>query len=228
MSEIPIAKVVEEGKLGGDVPKSKGGGGAPSRHPPYKRRLSNYILDRKLQLRYVALVTMLSALIAGSLGYLIYHQRHAASESIGRDLAALTSNDSSLEDLREQNAKALAADDRLLVYKMVGGGLALIVILSGYLILMTHKVAGPLFKTSMYFDRMAEGQLGDVYALRSGDMLQDFFGNFREMHESVRKRFQSDLLTMESAAAVLRKTNSDAATLDAVDRHITQRKKRLL
>lgn len=227
MSDIPAAKLVEGGKLGGDVPKRSGRGDSPT-HPPYKRRLSNYMLDRTLQLRYVVLVTVLSALIAGSLGYLIYHQRHAASLSIDRDLAALTSSDSSLADLRDQNAKDLAADDRLLVYKMVGGGIALIVILSGYLILMTHKVAGPLFKTSMYFDRMSEGKLGDVNALRSGDMLQDFFGNFKDMHEVVRKRFQSDLLTMESAASALRKAGGSAATIDAFERHMTQRKKHLL
>lgn len=227
MSDIPTAKLVEDGKLGGDVPRRGGHGNAPTR-PPYKRRLSNYMLDRTLQLRYVLLVTVLSALIAASLGYLIYHQRHAASLSIDRDLAALTSNDSSLADLRDQNAKDLAADDRLLVYKMVGGGIALIVILSGYLILMTHKVAGPLFKTSMYFDRMSEGKLGDVSALRSGDMLQDFFGNFKEMHEVVRKRFQSDLLTMESAVSALRNAGGSSATVEAMEKHITQRKKQLL
>lgn len=218
---------MQDGKLTGDVP-NRSASDVASPQPPYQRKLSNYILDRKLQLRYVLLVTIVSALIAGSLGYLIYHQRHRASESIGRDLAVLTSNDSSLADLRDQNAKDLAADDRRLVYKMAGGGIALMVILSAYLVLMTHKVAGPLFKTSMYFHRMAEGKLGDVSALRSGDMLQDFFGNFREMHEGIRERFQADVLTMEAAAAALRRRIGDAPALDAADRHVTQRKKQLL
>ena len=35
-------------------------------------------------------------------------------------------------------------------------------------------------------------------------MLQDFYGNFREMHEAVRTRMQSDVITMESAAVALR------------------------
>lgn len=224
---MPAAKVVQDGKLSGDVPR-RGANHPATTHPPYTRKLSNFLLDRKLQLRYVVVVTVLSACIAGSLGYLIYHQRHSASESIGRDLAALTSNDSSLADLRDQNARDLAADDRLLVYKMVGGGVALMLILTGYLVFMTHKVAGPLFKTATYFDRMAKGKLGDVSALRSGDMLQDFFGNFREMHDGVRKRFQADVLTMEAAIAALRSRVQDASVLDAVDRHVTQRKRRLL
>jgi len=37
--------VVKDGKLGGDAPKPAG------KPPVYKRRLSNYLLDKKLQLR---------------------------------------------------------------------------------------------------------------------------------------------------------------------------------
>ena len=71
MSDVPSATVVKDGKLGGDVPKgSDSGAGKP--RAPYKRKLSNYLLDKRLQLRYVLLVTILSGVISGSLGYLIY------------------------------------------------------------------------------------------------------------------------------------------------------------
>ena len=83
-----------------------------------------------------------------------------------------------------------------------------------------------------FFDRMSQGRLGNVSALRRGDMLQDFFGNFREMHESVRTRLQGDVITMESAAAALRmKAGPDSKlseALDALDKHVTVRKKQLL
>jgi hypothetical protein len=66
--------------------------GAPSSPAPrprqhHKRKFSNYLLDKKLQLRYVLVVTILSGVIAGALGFLIYQQRRAASESIEKDLA---------------------------------------------------------------------------------------------------------------------------------------------
>jgi hypothetical protein len=225
LSDVPAATVVQDGKLGGDVPKGSAG---PARSP-YKRKLSNFLLDKKLQLRYVLLVTILSAIISGSLGYLIYHQRHSASTSIEGDLAALTQNDASLTEFQHEVADNMAADDRALVYKMIGVGMGLVLILSAYLVIMTHKVAGPLYKTSLYFDKMAEGRLGKTTALRKGDMLQDFFGNFREMHESVRTRFQSDLVTMESATTALRTKLGDASpAVDAMDKHLTSRKKQLL
>jgi hypothetical protein len=230
LSDVPSATVVQDGKLGGDVPK--GEANAPRPRTPYKRRLSNYLLDKKLQLRYVLLVTILSGIISGSLGYLIYQQRHAASAAIAGDLAALTADDKTFKELQEVVAAEYKAEDRALMFKMIGVGVGLVVILSLYLLLMTHKVAGPLYKVSLYFDKMAQGKLGNVYALRQGDMLQDFYGNFREMHEAVRKRAQADVISLESAATTLRAkaAGNDKLTeaLDALDKHVTQRKKNLL
>ena len=222
MSDVPSATVVQDGKLAGDAPKN----GTPQR-PPYKRKLSNYLLDKRLQLRYVLFVTILSGIIAGALGYLIYSQSATASDSIARAM-----DDPLFAEVKQTAIAELHSEDRILVYKMIGLGIGLIVILSAYLVIMTHKVAGPLYKVSMYFDRMAEGRLGNVTALRKGDMLQDFFGNFREMHEAVRKRMQTDVITLEGAVHALRsKAGTDprmADALDAMDKHLTQRKKQLL
>jgi nitrogen fixation/metabolism regulation signal transduction histidine kinase len=206
-----------------------------SRH---QRKLSNYMLDKKLQLRYVLLVSILSAMIAGALGYMIYDQRRTASESIERDLQALTQADASHQEFQEQVASGLQSDDQALIYKMVAVGLGLVLILSAYLVIMTHKVAGPLFKISMYFDRMAEGRLGTVTPLRRGDMLQDFFGEFKETHESLRTRSQADLEVMERALGALRDAHNQADyrgearsrlddTLEALEQHLAHRNKQL-
>ena len=206
--------------------------------PRYKRKLSNYLLDKKLQLRYVLLVTILSGVIAGALGSLIYQQKRAASESIEKDLQALTQADASQEDFQEHVASGLESEDRALVYKMAGVGVGLVVILSLYLLIMTHKVAGPLYKVSMYFDRMAVGRLGVVTPLRQGDMLQDFYANFKDMHDALRARAQTDAETMEKALAALRDSKNQAdyrgearakmdEALDALEKHLAERKKQL-
>ena len=228
MSDVPPATVVKDGKLGGDAPKST----ADKTGPVHKRKLSNYLLDKKLQLRYVLLVTVLSGLIAGSLGYLIYQQSRTASESLEQDLATLTQGDANFADLQANEVAHLENGDRALIYNMVEVGIGLIVILSAYLVIMTHKVAGPLYKVTTYFDRMSRGKLGSVSPLRHGDMLQDFYSNFKDMHEAVRTRMQGDVITMESAADALRtKAGGDAKlaeALDAIDKHVTVRKKQLL
>lgn len=215
-----------------------GGTTKPAPRPRYKRKLSNYLLDKKLQLRYVLLVTILSGVIAGALGYLIYQQKRLASESIEKDLASLTQADASQEDFQEHVASGLESEDRALVYKMAGVGVGLVVILSLYLLIMTHKVAGPLYKVSMYFDRMAVGRLGVVTPLREGDMLQDFYLNFKDMHDAVRARAQGDASALEKALETLRDSKNQAdyrgearakmdEALDELDKHLAERKKQL-
>lgn len=207
--------------------------------PRYKRKLSNYLLDRKLQLRYVMLVTIMSGVIAGALGYMIYQQKRAASESIEQDLRALTQADSSQSDFQERVARGLQSEDRALVYKMVGVGVGLVVILSLYLLIMTHKVAGPLYKVSMYFDRMAVGRLGVVTPLREGDMLQDFYAQFQEMHDAVRARAQRDVGVLEASLTALRTAQNQGdyrgearsqltEALDQLAAHIETRTKNLV
>ena len=207
-------------------------------HVRPKRKLSNYMLNKSLQLRYVLLVSILSAVIAGALGYMIYDQRRTASESIERDLQALTHADKSHQEFQDQVASGLKSDDQVLVYKMVVVGFGLVIILSAYLVIMTHKVAGPLFKISMYFEQMAEGRLSKVTPLRRGDMLQDFFGDFKGMHESLRARSLADAEAMEKALGALREAHNEADyrgearsklddALEALEHHIAERKKQL-
>lgn len=208
--------------------------GLPSPVPrsKHQRKLSNYLLDKNLQLRYILLVTLLSAMISGALGYMIYDQSRLASESIERDLQVLTVGDTS----RQEFTSILAGKDQALIYEMVALGLGLVVILSAYLVIMTHKVAGPLFKVSTYFEQMSEGRLGVVTPLRRGDMLQDFFGEFKAMHESLRARAQADVAALEQALTALRDARGEADTagrgklddaLTALDQHIAGRKKQL-
>ncbi len=200
----------------------------------YKRKLSNYLLDKKLQLRYILVVTLLSGMIAGALGFMIYDQRHQSTQSIEDDLQELVPD---AEDIKSITGD-YESEDRVLVYKMVGAGIGLVVILSLYLVIMTHKVAGPLFKTSIYFDRMAQGRLSVVTALRRGDMLQDFFENFKDAHDAVRQRSIDDVDAMEKAIVALRESrnqgdyrgdahNAFAEELEKLEQHVAQRKKQL-
>ena len=227
--ELPNATVVKDGKVPGDVPRPPPAGGAKRQ---YKRRWSNYLLDKKLQLRYVLMVTFLSAVIAGSLGYLIYRQEHRASDYLAAEIAERAKGDHDFDAIQQETRQNTSADDEALAFKMIGAGLGLAVVLSLYLVLMTHKVAGPLYKTSSYFDKMAAGKMGPVWGLRKGDMLQDFFEGFKEMHDAVRARLSSDADAMEKLlaackAAGVARTGELGEELDALEAHVAARKQAL-
>jgi hypothetical protein len=123
----------------------------PRRRPAARRgggvaagKLSNYLIDKRLQLRYVLVVTLVSALIAGTLGFLIYQQEHDASAKLVAGPGRAGRQRRHARRVRQREFAAdIAQRDRTLVLQMVGVGLGLTVILSGFLLIMTHKVAGP-------------------------------------------------------------------------------------
>lgn len=220
--DVPPAAVVKDGKLGGDVPRTTGS------HPiVYKRKLANFLIDKKLQLRYVILVTALSAIITGALGYLMFRQENQVTEVLTADVAAQTGD----AELAAQAQGDMESEDMDLIFRMVIVGAGLVIILSMYLTVMTHKVAGPLYKVSLYFDKMAEGKLGKVTALRQGDMLQDFYTNFREMHDAVRGRQLADVKVMQDfldASKDVPRSGELGHELEDLQKHLAARKAALV
>jgi hypothetical protein len=217
--DVPAAAVVKDGKLGGDVPRPGG--------KPYKRKISNFLLDKKLQLRYVILVTTLSAIITGTLGFLMYRQEQQVTEVLTADVQAQYGD----AELSRQVQGDMEAEDHGLLVLMIAVGAGLVLILSLYLTVMTHKVAGPLYKVSLYFDKMAIGKLGKVTALRKGDMLQDFYTNFRDAHDAIRARQVADMNTVEAflaASGGVVRTGGVGDAIDDLQKHVTERRANLV
>jgi hypothetical protein len=212
------------------IPKATAttGGKPPGGARPYKRQIRHYLIDKKLQLRYVLVVSVMSAVIAGALGYLIYRQEHMASAQVLATFEGLDQN-AEWAELRSQAAERLKQGDNDLVLQMAGVGIGLVIVLSMYLVVMTHKVAGPLFKVSGYFDKMAVGHLGEVYPLRRGDMLIDFYASFQEMHKAVRGQLRSDSEVMARFLAAcddagVKRAGPLGAELEQLAQHVEQRK----
>lgn len=147
----------------------------------HNRKFSNYLLDKKLQLRYVIFVTALSAVICGTLGYLIWQQAAVATNTIREQLA-------DNPEMAKEVIASLQSKDQNLVLTMAAAGVGLVFVLSLFLVVMTHKVAGPLYKATLHFERMSKGRLDTVWPLRKGDMLQGFFTKFRTMHAELKSR----------------------------------------
>jgi len=85
-----------------------------------------------------------------------------------------------------------------ILWVLVGTGLLLMAGLAIYGIKMTHKVAGPLFKVSLYFAKMRDGRLDKVYNLRKGDQLVDFYEHFKLAHAGVVQMERDDIAQMKA------------------------------
>lgn len=165
---------------------------APASTPPtprHKRYLRNYLLDPGLQLRYIGFVTLLAAVICGVFAYFIWAQKNQASQVIIDGIRSVEWID---DAMKAEITRDLRASDRGIIWKMAGFGVGLVFVLSGFLIVMTHKVAGPLYKTGMYFSRLRDGQIPRVTDLRRGDQFHDFFEHFKDMNDALRLRTQHE------------------------------------
>jgi hypothetical protein len=85
----------------------------------------------------------------------------------------------------------------LILWVLIGTGLGLAV----YGIKMTHKVAGPLFKVSLYLAKMKDGRFDKVWNLRKGDQLVDFYDHFKTAHAGVVQMQKDDIAKIEAVIA---------------------------
>ncbi len=106
----------------------------------------------------------------------------------------------------------------LITMVMMGSALLLLLYLAFYGIMSTHKVAGPLFKTSLYFRKLEDNIYDTVYDLRKGDQLVEFYEHFKEAHVGVTKMQTEDRDRLQEAIALakdsgLEESNPKIATI---------------
>jgi hypothetical protein len=90
---------------------------------------------------------------------------------------------------------------RRILYVLVAVGLLLVIALAVYGIKTTHKVAGPLYKVTLYFQKMRDGRYDKVWPLRKGDQLVEFYEHFRHAHEGVVKLEEDDVARIKAVIA---------------------------
>src|SRR4051794_26816912 len=73
-------------------------------------------------------------------------------------------------------------------------------------IIVTHKVAGPIYKMKRLLGYVGDGHLRLTEKLRKGDELQHFFDTFEKMVDSLRKRQESEIDLLDRAIAGLQGT----------------------
>jgi len=165
--------------------------------PAYKRKVKNYLLDVGLQLRYTATIVIVAVALTIVLGIRIYQATRDTSKVI---LWTGLVDPGTAQELQSQFAQS----DRTVLFGIIGFGVILVLSIGGVGILLTHKVAGPLYKISSFFGRIRDNRLGPAPAkLRKGDELQDFYLSFREMHQAIRGRAEEDVRVLEGALSAL-------------------------
>ncbi len=139
-------------------------------------------------------VALLSAAITSALGAMIWNQVANTASILQASASELGEEDAGYWAAIQQEIEAdQSRHKRDVALTMAAACIALVVVLSLFSVVMTHRVAGPLFKVSRYIEQLTHGQLGNVTNLRRGDLLVDFYGKFRDMNEALRARRRAEV-----------------------------------
>jgi hypothetical protein len=166
--------------------------------PPRHRR--HYLLDRGFQLKYALLMAGAGLAVAVIFG-LWLHQAHAQA-------IALLAQDAETRQLIERS-------DRLLLAAFAGIALLLAAALGLLGIVITHRVAGPVFVMGHYLSILAQGRFPRMRTLRKSDELKDFFRIFLDAVDAMTAREARHAAVLEEAVAQMRAASARAPELAA-------------
>lgn len=183
----------------------------PSQGAP-KRKLRNYLLDRRFQLKYTSMVVGVTLVVASLLGAIAYGESKGQTEALQIQLAAQP-------DLDPQVASHLDAfgkqRDRQMLLGILGGIALLTLALGCTGIVITHKLVGPAYRMRKLLATVAKGHLRVEGALRKGDELQDVFNAFNDMVNTLRSRQAEEIAQLDAALEKARSHGIVEADLEA-------------
>ncbi len=120
------------------------------------------------------------------------------SRAKDRKKSQLAKTEAKMMEDKARRAAERARHNRKIIIGVVVFSILFILMLFLYAIVLTHKVAGPLFKISKYFEKMENGDFEEPTPLRKGDQLQGFYDRFKQMHGTVRERMKRELAVLEA------------------------------
>lgn len=166
-------------------------------------RRRTFLIDRRFQLKWTAIIVLVGVVISAGLGYFILR---------------LTSENTELLALDAAYSKQVAALDTSTIYYLIGFVLLMAIALFFWGILMTHRVAGPIFLVTRYLRQMAEGNLPRIRPLRRHDELRELFETFADMVAELYQKDKLEAKLIGQAAQELQEKGGQTETIQALEK----------
>lgn len=182
--------------------------------PPPRRKLRNFLLNPKFQLKYTLAVVSVTALVSGVLGYFAYNYSTAQTEQLTMSMAM--NNPSLADEDAAYFENMAAAEDRKVALSILGGIGVMILLLGLTGIVITHKMAGPIYKMKRLLREVADGDLSIKPGLRKGDEFQDLSEVFSEMVLTLREQQAEEIADLDAAIEGARSAGLKGADLQGL------------
>ncbi len=200
-------------------PAAEGAPGPPATPAP-RRRMRNYLIDTKLQLRFASYLIAMAAAISLGLGWLLWDAYRESSR-----LVAI--GDPRLDDAL---AAVLAREDRARIFWLALVLVAVVGCLLVFAVVVTHRVAGPAVFLARTCRGVGEGRLQRPRSLRRRDLLVDLADEVGLMIEALREREGEERAALAGAAERLRRPGAspaESAVAETLERIAAEKARRL-
>lgn len=163
-----------------------------------KRRRMVPVVDARFQWKYTLIIAAIGMGVTAIMGYFLYgaHKANTGLLDLGGN-----------EELRQQ---ILQGEEIFLIY------LVLLVVVMGLALtfwglIVTHRVAGPVFVVARHLQTLKDGHYPDVRPLRQRDEMGDFFQTFDDTVKLLKGRDEAALaLIKETIALIQTKSENDS------------------
>jgi HAMP domain-containing protein len=176
-----------------------------------QRRIRNYLLDRRFQLKYTGMVLLVTVSVASGLGYVAYRYSQGQTEALTAHIAAQPDLDADTAQDLEHFARQ---EDRRIRNAIITGVLLLTLALGLTGIMVTHRVVGPAYRMRRLFRHVGEGKLEITTGIRKGDELQELYRSFAQMVESLRDQRSGEIEQLEDTLAKMESAGVESPYLD--------------
>jgi methyl-accepting chemotaxis protein len=190
-----------------------------------KRRLRNYLLDPRFQLKYTGMVVAVTVLVTGAVGTWLGREAYMHSTGMTQMLAMDDMDDAARDELLTEEARVLIEAeaekaDQEVLRNIVTGIVLLVLVLSIALgftgIIVTHKVVGPAYKLRLLLGDVERGKLNVRGGFRKGDELQELGDAFKHMVVALRARREEEVAQLDAAIEKAREANVEADVIAAL------------
>src|SRR5512133_2949927 len=165
----------------------------------HKRRMKNYLINTKLQLRFASWLLAVAAMISIVLGWVLWKSYAETSRVV-----ALMD-----PEVADSLASAFASEDRERMVWLAAALAVVLVCLLGFAVVLTHRIAGPAFVIARTCRQVGEGNYERPRPLRQRDMLVELADEAAHMVDAVRLREEQE---RDALLATVRRLQEPGAT----------------
>ena len=179
-----------------------------------QRKIRNLLLNKRFQIRYTMIIVGVTVLISLGLGWKLYGFMVENRKLSGLESVGLSNAEQDPEFDAEMQREIARKDKNFLLWLALGLG-TLVIALGLLGIVITHKVAGPVFVVSRFTRHISNGRWNAIRPFRKGDEFQFLYDDFQHMVTALKKIPEDDIAILQEVLERLRSVTDQTSLEEA-------------